>query len=480
MMLNWIRWLKNLKRRSEAAMAFENLTKRLQMALRRIAGKTHLTENDIEEMMKEVRLSLLEADVNYKVVKDFTFEIKELALGEKIMKGLNPGEQVVKIVNDELIKLMGPDAETVKFSPGAKTVIMMVGLQGAGKTTTAGKLGWFLRKNNEKKPLLIAADIYRPAAIDQLVSVGEKLDIPVFSLGTTIKPEEIVIKGLKYADENNFDLVIIDTAGRLHINETLMDELVSIKKIATPDEILLTVDAMTGQDAVNVSVAFNEALGITGCILTKLDGDTRGGAALSIRKMTGIPIKFSGTGEKLTEIEIFHPERMASRILGMGDILSLIEKATESIDEAEAMSMMEKMMSGNFNFNDLLKQMKMVKRMGAFSGILKMLPGGSQLQNVDKVDDKQLVYIEAIIHSMTIDERKKPELLERSSSRRNRVASGSGRSTTEVNRLISLLEKQTQMMKRMPGMSPSALEKMASGEAVKVNPKPGKGRGFHY
>jgi signal recognition particle subunit SRP54 len=459
-------------------MAFENLTKRLQMALRKLAGKTHLTENDIEEMMKEVRLSLLEADVNYKVVKDFTVEVKDLALGEKIMKGLNPGEQVVKIVNEELIKLMGTDAEPIRYAAGKKTSIMMVGLQGAGKTTTAGKLGWFLRKNDAKKPLLIAADIYRPAAIDQLITLGQKLDIPVFSLGTDVNPRVIVAKGLKYADENGFDLVIIDTAGRLHVNETLMDELVDIKKIAQPEEILLTVDAMTGQDAVNVSVAFHEALGITGCILTKLDGDTRGGAALSIRKMTGIPIKFSGTGEKLTDIETFHPERMASRILGMGDILSLIEKATEEIDETEAMSMMEKMMSGQFNFNDLLKQMKMVKRMGAFSGILKMLPGAGALADSGKIDDKQILYIEAIINSMTPEERKKPELLERSSSRRNRIAGGSGRSTTEVNRLINMLDKQKDMMKRMAGVNPATLEKMASGGIPKVSQNTaGKGKG---
>jgi signal recognition particle subunit SRP54 len=459
-------------------MAFENLTKRLQMALRRLTGKTRLTETDIEEMMKEVRLSLLEADVNYQVVKDFTAEVKELALGEKIMKGLNPGEQVVKIVHDELIKLMGSDAEPIRFAEGKKTVVMMVGLQGAGKTTTAGKLGWYLRKTNGKKPLLIAADIYRPAAVDQLVTVGQKLDIPVFQMGTSEKPQTIVTRGLKFADEGGFDLVLIDTAGRLHINEVLMEELQDIKKLSSPQEILLTVDAMTGQDAVNVSVAFHQSLGLTGCILTKLDGDTRGGAALSIRKMTGIPIKLAGTGEKLTDIEVFHPERMASRILGMGDILSLIEKATEEIDESEAMSMMEKMMSGHFNFNDLLKQMKMVKRMGAFSGILKLLPGGSALANSDKIDDKQLVYVEAMIQSMTPEERKNPELLERSSSRRNRVAQGSGRSTTEVNRLIGMLDKQRQMMKRMAGMSPETLERMAGNlPRMDQNPNSGKGKG---
>ncbi|PKL00150.1 MAG: signal recognition particle protein [Tenericutes bacterium HGW-Tenericutes-1] len=461
-------------------MAFENLTSRMQMAFRRITGKAKLTENDIEEMMKEVRLSLLEADVNYKVVKEFTSEIKELAMGEKIMKGLDPGQQVVKIVNDELVKLMGTEAVLVKFSDSGPTVIMMVGLQGAGKTTSAGKLGNYLRKNHSKKPLLIAADIYRPAAIDQLITVGNQLEIPVFSMGTDVNPREIVKAGLKKAALENFDLVIIDTAGRLHVNETLMDELIDIKKLSKPNEILLTVDAMTGQDAVNVSVAFNEALGITGCILTKLDGDTRGGAALSIRKMTGIPIKFAGTGEKLTEIELFHPERMASRILGMGDVLTLIEKAQEEIDEDEAMSMMEKMMSGHFNFNDLLKQMKMIKRMGAFSGILKFLPGMSQLQNIDKVDDKQLVYVEAIIHSMTPEERKNPDLLQRSSSRRNRIASGSGRSTTEVNRLIGMLEKQREMMKRFQGMNPSSLEKMGQNpmsQPSAINKGKGKGKG---
>ncbi|MFA5007202.1 MAG: signal recognition particle protein [Candidatus Izemoplasmatales bacterium] len=465
-------------------MAFENLTSKLQMTFRRIAGKAQLNERDIDEMMKEVRLSLLEADVNYKVVKDFTDEVRELALGERILKGLNPGQQVVKVVNDELVKLMGGDTALVNFtSTRPYTVVMMVGLQGAGKTTTAGKLAGFLRKNHAKKPLLVAADVYRPAAVDQLVTVGGKLEIPVFEMGTGTDPREIVKRALKHAEAEGFDLVVIDTAGRLHVNETLMDELVDLKKIAKPEEILLTVDAMTGQDAVNVATAFHAALEVTGCVLTKLDGDTRGGAALSIRKVTGVPIKFSGTGEKLTDIETFHPERMASRILGMGDVLSLIEKATEEIDEAEAMSMMEKMMSGKFNFDDLLKQMRMIKRMGAFSGILKMLPGMGALADSPKVDDKQLAYIEAIIHSMTLAERRNPELLERSSSRRNRVASGSGRSTTEVNRLIGMLDKQRQMMKRMSQMNPETVEKAQSGMlpglggTIRQTPGKGKGKG---
>ena len=443
-------------------MAFEKLTSRMQMAFRRLVGKARLTEADMEEMLREVRLSLLEADVNYKVVKEFTEEIKKLAFGERILKGLNPDQQVIKIVSDELKKLMGSDAVSIQFKDNDITVIMMVGLQGTGKTTTAGKLANFLRKTYQKKPLLVAADIYRPAAIDQLETVGKQLNIPVFSLGISEKPVHIAEKALKYAKEQGCDLVIIDTAGRLHINETLMDELVSIKKVVKPREILLTVDAMTGQDALTVTTAFHEALSLSGCILTKLDGDTRGGAALSIRKVTGIPIKFSGTGEKLTDLETFHPERMASRILGMGDIVSLAEKAAEEIDETEAMSMMEKMMTGTFNFNDLLKQLKMIKRMGALSGILKFLPGMSGIQSLDKVDDRQLVYIEAIIHSMTPEERKKPELVERSSGRRSRIARGAGRSTTEVNRLLSMLEKQQKMFRQMSSMKPETLEKLVN------------------
>jgi signal recognition particle subunit SRP54 len=445
-------------------MAFENLTSRFQMALRRLTGKAKLTENDIDEMMREVRLSLLEADVNYKVVKEFTEEVKTLAMGEKILKGLNPDQQVVKIVNDELTKLMGSEASELNLDDDL-SIILMVGLQGAGKTTTAGKLANLIRKNNNKKPLLVAADIYRPAAIEQLQTVGKQLEIEVFEMGKT-DPTKIVKEALDYARKNEFNLVIIDTAGRLHIDNQMMDEIKTIAKITKPQEILLTVDAMTGQDAVNVAQTFNEALDITGCILTKLDGDTRGGAALSIRKVTGVPIKFAGTGEKLQEIEVFHPERMASRILGMGDVLSLIEKATEEIDETEAMNMMEKMMSGNFNYNDLLKQMKMIKRMGKFSGILKMLPGMGQLADMDKVDDKQLVFIEAIISSMTKEERKDPDLLNRSSSRRNRIARGSGRSTTEVNRLISMLEKQSKLMRRMAGMNPNNMENMSNNIAT--------------
>lgn len=449
-------------------MAFEDLTGRFQMALRRLTGKSRLTEKDIDEMMREVRLSLLEADVNYKVVKEFTEDVKQIAYGEKILKGLKPGEQVVKVVNDELTKLMGEETAEINLAQQGMTKILMVGLQGAGKTTTAGKLANLLRKNHQKKPMLIAADIYRPAAIEQLQTVGKQLDIEVYQEGQ-IEPDKIVKNGLKYAEEKGYDLVIVDTAGRLHVDESMMDEIVRIEKIVKPDEVLLTVDAMTGQDAVNVAESFNQALTLSGCILTKLDGDTRGGAALSIRKMTGVPIKFSGTGEKLEDIEVFHPERMASRILGMGDIMSLVEKAQEEIDEDEALSMMEKMMSGKFNYDDLLKQMRMIRRMGKFSGILKMLPGMKNLGNMDKVDDKQLEYIEAIVGSMTKHERREPELINRSSSRRNRIARGSGRSYSEVNRLVSMLEKQQTMMKRMQNMNPENIQNMAQGNFQQPN-----------
>ena len=460
-------------------MAFESLSERLQMAMRRVTGKTRLTETDIEEMMKEVRLSLLEADVNYRVVKEFTQEVKTQALGEKILKGLNPGQQVVKIVNEELTKLMGGNDAGIIVNETKPTVYMMVGLQGAGKTTHAGKLAQYVRKNYNKKPLLIAADIYRPAAIEQLVTIAKSLNVDYFEMGTNEKAETIVKNGLKKAAENGNDLIIIDTAGRLHINEELMDELKNIKEIAHPDEILLTVDAMTGQDAVNVSDSFNKALAVTGCILTKLDGDTRGGAALSIRKVTGVPIKFMGLGEKLDQIEVFHPERMAQRILGMGDVLTLIEKVTDSIDEDEALGMMEKMMSGKFNYNDLLKQMKMIKRMGSLGGILKLIPGmGKMLKNQD-IDDKKLVYIECIISSMTKEERKNPELIERSSSRRQRIAKGSGRTVTEVNRLIDTMNQQKMTMKRFANMDPNQMEQMSRNMQNGVMPNASQGMRQH-
>lgn len=444
-------------------MAFDSLSSRLQMGLRRVTGKGKLNENDIDEMLREVRLSLLEADVNYKVVKKFLNNIKEQALGEKILKGLNPGQQVVKIVREELKKTLGDEAVELNIKPSGTTVVMAVGLQGAGKTTAVGKMALFYRKKLKKKPMLIAADIYRPAAVDQLVTLGKQIDVPVFEMGTKVSAEKIVTEGLKAAKEQGCNLVFIDTAGRLQINEELMDELENVKKIANPDEILLTVDAMAGQDAVNVALAFHEKLDITGVILTKLDGDTRGGAALSIKEMTGIPIKIMSTGEKLDQMEIFYPDRLADRILGMGDVLSLIDTVTENIDEDEMKSMAEKMMSNSFNYNDLLKQFKMIKRMGSLSKILGFIPGMSQMKNaMNNVDDKAFDKIEAIIYSMTEEERKHPELIDKDFKRRERIAKGSGRNLQEVNKLRQSLEQMKAQMKRMNGMDEASMKKMQS------------------
>lgn len=458
-------------------MPFESLSERIQMSLRRITGRGRLNENDIDEMMKEVRLSLLEADVNYKVVKSFISEVKEKALGEKILKSLTPGDQVIKIVHDELKKLMGDEASKVVYKASGLSTFMLVGLQGAGKTTHCGKLANFLRKNDKKKPILIAADIYRPAAINQLVTVGKQLGIEVFEMGTQNKVVDIVAKGLKYAKEKGYDLAIIDTAGRLHIDELLMTELKDVVKVAQPDEILLTVDAMMGQDAINVITTFNQELPITGCILTKLDGDTRGGAALSIRYLTNIPIKFMGLGEKLDQIEIFHPERMAGRILGMGDVVTLIEKATESIDEDEALKIYEKIQKGTFNYNDFLKQLKWIKRMGSLKGILSLIPGlGQQLKKID-IDDKQFSYIEAIVSSMTKEERKYPELIARSPSRRERISKGSGRPYQEVNALTKRFDDMKKQMQALSGMSEEQMTKQMQNGPAPIKQKKGKGKG---
>lgn len=458
-------------------MPFESLSERMQMSLRRITGRGRLNENDIEEMMKEVRLSLLEADVNYKVVRNFTAEVKQKALGEKIMKSLTPGDMVVKIVHDELKKLMGDEAVDVAYKAGGQSVFMLVGLQGAGKTTQCGKLANFLRKRDKKKPLLIAADIYRPAAINQLVTVGKQLGVDVFEMGTNHKVTEIVTKGLAHARSNGHDLVIIDTAGRLHINEELMQELEDIQKIAKPDEILLTIDAMMGQDAINVITSFNERLKLTGCILTKLDGDTRGGAALSVRYLTNVPIKFMGLGEKLDQIEVFHPERMAGRILGMGDVVTLVEKATQNIDEEEAMKMAERMQKGIFNYNDFLKQIKWIKRMGSIKGLLGLVPGlGKQLKNVD-IDEKRFSYLEAIVRSMTENERRNPELLAKSMSRRERIAKGSGRPYPEVNALIKQFDEMKAQMKALSSMGDNFDMNNLPRQMPKVQQKPKKGKG---
>lgn len=472
-------------------MAFDSLSSRLQMGLRRLTGKGKLNENDIDDMLREVRLSLLEADVNYKVVKKFLANIKEQALGEHILKGLNPGQQVVKIVREELKKTLGDEAVELSFASSGMTVVMAVGLQGAGKTTAVGKMALFYRKKMKKKPMLIAADIYRPAAVDQLVTLGKQIDVPVFEMGTKVSAQKIVTEGLKKAKEEGYNLVFIDTAGRLEINEELMDELKDIEKIAAPHEILLTVDAMAGQNAVNVALSFHEKLNITGCILTKLDGDTRGGAALSIKEMTGIPIKIMSTGEKLDAMEIFYPDRLADRILGMGDVLSLIDTVTENIDEEEMKSMAEKMMSNSFNYNDMLKQFKMIKRMGSISKILGFLPGMRNIkQAMANVDENALDKVECIIFSMTEKERSHPELIDRDYKRRERIAKGSGRTIQEVNQLRSSLEQMKKTMKQMNNMSEADAMRMQSqmkngnysGMAQpKVHKGKGKGKGnFRY
>ena len=459
-----------------------SLSSRLQMTMRRITGRGKLTENDIDEMMRDVRLSLLEADVNFKVVRQFVSNVKEQALGEKILKGLNPGQQVVKVVHDELKLLMGSESSPLIYENNGLTSFMTIGLQGSGKTTSIGKLGVYIRKHHKKKVMFIAADVYRPAAIDQLKTIGKQVDIYVYDEGL-IDAREIVKNGLKYAKENNFDVAIIDTAGRLHIDEDMMQELVDIKKIANPSEILLTVDAMTGQDAAQIAKSFHDQLYATGAILTKLDGDTRGGAALSIREVSGIPIKFASSGETMDTFETFHPERMASRILGMGDVLTLIEKAEEAIDEDEAKNLMEKMMDESFNYNDLLKQFKMIKRMGSISKIMGFIPGlGNLKKAASQLDDKQFDKLSVIISSMTNDERRDPDLIDRSSRRRQRIAKGSGVSVSDVNNLRQSLEAQKKLVKSMSGMSEADMERLSKNpnEMMKNMPvkrKQGKGKG---
>ena len=465
-----------------------SLSDRLQMAVRRITGRGKLTEKDIDEMMREVRLSLLEADVNFRVVRQFTNNIKEKALGEEILKGLNPGQQVVKIVHEELKRVMGTEVEGIDYFDKGITVIMVVGLQGSGKTTSIGKLAVHTRKNDNKKPFIIAADIYRPAAIDQLKTIGKEVGVFVYDEGQK-DPRKVVKNGLEEAKKQGADLVIIDTAGRLHIDEDMMQELVDLKQLTKPNEILLTVDAMTGQDAANIAKSFHEQLTATGAILTKLDGDTRGGAALSIREVSGIPIKFMSSGEKMDTFEIFHPERMASRILGMGDVLTLIERAEEAIDEDEAMSMMEKLANDTFNYNDLLKQFKMIKRMGSLSRILGFIPGmGNIKEAASNVDEKQFYQMEVLIKSMTADERKDPKLIDKSFSRRKRVAAGAGMEVADLNRLRQALKTQKEMMKKMMQMDESDLENVqknpqAALPAQKPKRRKGKGKGkgnFRY
>ncbi|WP_071131239.1 signal recognition particle protein [Enterococcus timonensis] len=430
-------------------MAFESLTQRLQGAMSKLRRKGKVSESDVKEMMREIRLALLEADVNYKVVKDFTKRVSDRAVGQEVLDSLSAAQQIVKIVDEELTATLGSEAVLLNKNPKIPTVIMMVGLQGAGKTTFAGKLSQFLKKNENARPLLIAGDVYRPAAIDQLKVIGEQLEVPVFDLGTDVSPVEIVRQGLNQAHEQKNDYVIIDTAGRLHIDEKLMGELKDIKALANPNEILLVVDAMTGQDAVNVAESFNEQLDITGVVLTKLDGDTRGGAALSIRAVTGKPIKFSGTGEKLTDLEIFYPDRMSSRILGMGDLLTLIEKAQLDYDEQKTQDLAEKMRENSFDFNDFIEQLDQVMGMGPIEDLMKMIPGMSNMPGIEnvKVDPKDIDRKKAIVFSMTPAERENPDLL--NPSRRRRIAAGSGNSVIEVNRMIKQFNESKKMMQQM-------------------------------
>ncbi len=434
-------------------MAFEGLTSKLQDAFKKLKGKGKLTEKDVKEAMREVKLALLEADVNFKVVKSFIKKVNERAVGAEVMESLTPGQHVVKIVNEELVELMGKEESKLNISSKPPTVIMLVGLQGAGKTTMAGKLALHLKKHN-KKPLLVAGDVYRPAAIKQLQVLGNGIEIPVFSLGDKVSPVDIAKAGIENAIKLGRDYVIIDTAGRLHIDEVLMEELKSVKEVANPNEILLVVDAMTGQDAVNVAEHFNDSLDITGVVLTKLDGDTRGGAAISVKAVTGKPIKFAGVGEKLSDFEVFHPDRMASRILGMGDVLSLIEKAQEAIDEKKALELHEKMMSKQFTLEDFLDQLRQVKKLGSIKDIMGMVPGidAGKLKDAD-IDEGELSKVEAIISSMTTKERQQPSII--NASRKRRIAKGSGTSTQQVNKVLNQFEQSRKLMKQFGDMQKS-------------------------
>lgn len=435
-------------------MAFEGLASRLQETIKKLKGKGKLNEKDIKEAMREVKLALLEADVNFKVVKSFINSVSEKCLGNEVLESLTPGQQVIKIVNDELTELMGGSDSKLNYLDNGITVVMLVGLQGAGKTTMAGKLALQMRKNN-KKPLLVACDIYRPAAIKQLQVVGKQIDIPVFSMGDKVSPVDIAKAGIEHAESNGNNVVIIDTAGRLHIDDDLMVELENVKAAVKPQEILLVVDSMAGQDAVNVAETFNSRLDITGVILTKLDGDTRGGAALSIRQVTQKPIKFVGVGEKMSDLEVFYPDRMASRILGMGDVLSLIEKVQSDIDEKAAKELSDRMMSQEFNFDDFLEGMNQMKKLGPMNKILEMMPGVNtkELQGVDfDKGEKELAKVEAMIRSMTKKERMQPSLIKNSTSRKKRIANGSGNTMQDVNKLLKMFENMKKMTKQMKGL----------------------------
>lgn len=439
-------------------MAFENLSEKLQSVFKQLRSKGKLTEKDVKDAMREVKIALLEADVNYKIVKQFVNKVNERAVGAEVLESLTPGQQVIKIVNEELVELMGSAQSKLTFSSKPPTIYMMVGLQGAGKTTTSGKLAGLLKKQG-KNPLLVACDVYRPAAIKQLQVVGNNYGIPVFEMGDKLSPVDISKAALKFAEKNRHDVILIDTAGRLHINEELMDELKNIKDAVRPQEILLVVDAMTGQDAVTVAESFNAQLGVDGIILTKLDGDARGGAALSVRSVTGKPIKYIGMGEKMEDLEPFYPDRMASRILGMGDVLSLIEKAQEAYDEKQAMEMAQKMRNNDFTLEDFLDQMQQIKKMGPLKDLMGMIPGMSQYNLNDvEVNPKDMAHIEAIIQSMTKEERQNPSIL--NGPRKKRIANGSGRTIAEVNRLLKQFEDMKKMMKQMNSMTKGKKGKM--------------------
>ena len=438
-------------------MAFEGLSERLENSFKKLRAKGKLTEADVKEAMREVRLALLEADVNYKVAKEFTNKVTERAIGDDVMENLTPGQMVIKIVNEELTELMGGTESRLSIAKHPPTILMMCGLQGSGKTTHSGKLALKLKKNGHR-PLLVACDVYRPAAIKQLQVVGSQIDVPVFEMGT-INPVNIAEEAVKHAKDHGYDYVIIDTAGRLHIDEALMEELQNIRSTVHPNEILLVIDAMTGQDAVNVAKSFNESLGIDGVILTKLDGDTRGGAALSVRAVTGKPIKFVGTGEKLENLEVFHPARMASRILGMGDVLSFIEKAEMALDEKKAAELEKKLAKNKFDFNDLLDQFEQIERMGSLKDTIKMIPGiGKQIKDED-IDEKAFDRLRCIIYSMTKQERANPEII--NPSRKRRIAAGSGTSVEDVNKLMSQFKQMQKMVKQVGGRKgPKVSKKM--------------------
>ena len=434
-------------------MAFESLSDRLTGIIKKIRGQAYLTEANMEEMLKEIRVALLEADVNFKVVKEFTNSVKEKALGQKVFNKVSPGQMLVKIVHDEIEALLGADQCELNFASSGPSIIMMCGLQGSGKTTTSGKIARLLKRKMAKKVLLVAGDIYRPAAIDQLCTVGRQIEVDVLNLGTNVSPVEISKKAVTKAREEKYDVVIIDTAGRLQIDEVLMKELVDIESAVKPHEVLLLVDAMAGQEAVNVAKAFNEKLHLTGMVMSKLDGDSRGGAALSIKHLTGIPIKYIGVGEKLEDLEVFHPDRMADRILGMGDVVSLVETVSEEIDEKQAKKTVNKMMSGSFDLDDMLAQMEQINKM-SMSKILRMIPGMPKISDEDQEKaQKSLKLTKAIICSMTKEERKHPEILK--NSRKVRIAKGSGTTATDINRLLKQFDQMKAMMKQMPSMMKS-------------------------